>query len=367
MEAATQFGSIPPDVLRVQDYEYHARAALDPGLWAWLDGPAGEGLTRRWNREAFDRLAFAGMQLAGVSGIETAIELFGRRLAHPVILAPIAYQKLLHPNGECASAMAAAATDAVYVLSNLASTSMEDIAAVRDHAPQWFQLYWQPDRGLTRQLLQRAETAGYEAIILTVDASVTGTRYALSRSGFRMPAHVSAVNVPEHVHRPEDGASVGMIAARHSASWQDVEWLCAQTRLPLLLKGQLIASEARRCADHGVRGVVVSNHGGRCLDGLQPAIDVLPAIADACGGDLPLILDSGIMRGTDVVKALARGARAVMIGRAYALALAAAGPLGVAHVVRMLKEELAVAMAQIGCQTIADVSGIQIASLAERR
>ncbi|MGE3247492.1 MAG: alpha-hydroxy acid oxidase [Beijerinckiaceae bacterium] len=357
------FGVIPPDVLCADDYEAHTRARLDPGIWAWLDGPAGDGLTRRWNREAFDRLAYAGMRMADLARFDCSVELFGRKLAHPLILAPVAYQRLLCPDGERASAMAAAATDTTFILSNLASERLEDIAALRESAPQWFQLYWQPDRGLTQSLLQRAEAAGYAAIVLTIDAAVTGGRYALLRSGFQMPADVTAANVPANAHATSVHDSAATIASRHAANWRDVEWLAAQTGLPLLLKGLLTPEEARRGASAGVKGLIVSNHGGRCLDGLQPAIDALPDIVAACGDAFPVLMDGGVSRGSDVAKALARGARAVLVGRAYAMALAVAGPLGVAHVVRTLTEELTIAMTLTGCMTPTDLRRLPLVSV----
>lgn len=356
---APRLDRIPRDVVALTDYEPLARERLDDNAWAYLAGGAGDGVTARANRAAFDALHLVPRVLAGPGG-NTAIELLGLTLRHPVLLAPVAYQRLFHPDGERATAMAAAALDTVMVASTQASTSLEDIASAGDGAPQWFQLYLQPDRGITRTLVARAEAAGYRAIVVTVDAPLSGLRNAEQRAGFRLPPDIRAVNLDglpaAAPAEPHGDNPVFAAAARNAAGWDDIGWLVQTTSLPVVVKGLLSPNDARRAIDAGAAAIVVSNHGGRTLDSAVPAILALPRIADAVAGRIPLLLDGGVRRGTDVLKAIALGARAVLIGQPYAMALAAAGPLGVAHVLKVLSEELAMAMVLAGVQRLDQVS-----------
>lgn len=344
---------IPREIACASDYETFAQARLDDNAWSYLAGGAGDGVTQAANRAAFDSLSLMPRVMRGSAGASTRVSLLGHDLAHPVLLAPLAYQRLFHPDGEAATAMAASAVDALMVAATLSSLPMEMIAAQAQGSPQWFQLYLQPDRGVTRALLQRAEAAGFSAIVLTVDAPVSGIRNAEQRAGFHLPPDIVAANfagLPEPVLLRE-GHPVFDIAMAHAPSFADLAWLVAQTALPVIVKGVLHAADAREALAQGAQGIIVSNHGGRTLDTLVPAITALPRIADAVGDDAPLLLDGGVRRGTDVLKALALGARAVLVGRPYAIALAAAGPLGVAHCIRLLVEELAVAMALTGTRS----------------
>lgn len=262
------------------------------------------------------------------------------------------------------AALAAAAQEAGFVLSTQASVPLEDIAdaiAADDlRGPLWMQLYIQPDRDFTRTLLKRAEGAGYEAIVLTVDAPTSGVRDRERRAGFRLPAGISAMNLhgmarpPARELGPHDSALFDDLL-HHAPTWDDVAWLQSQTRLPVLLKGVLHADDARQAQRLGVQGLIVSNHGGRTLDTVLPTARALPRIVDAVGSDMPVLVDGGIRRGTDVLKALALGARAVLIGRPHVHALATAGALGVAHCIRLLRDELEAAMALTGCATLADI------------
>lgn len=350
---------IPREIAAVADYAAYAYERLDDNAWSYLAGGAADELTLRWNRESFDRLRLKPRVLAAVAGGHTRTTLFGVDHPHPILLAPVAYQRLAHPDGELAVAQAAAATDTPLVLSTLSSTRLEDIAAVPG-LPLWFQLYIQPDRGLTRALVARAEASGCRVLVVTVDAPISGVRNREQRAGFRLPPGIAAVNLPGLPEAPSQPPGKGQsqifdgLMAR-SPTWADLEWLRGLTTLPLVVKGILAPEDAVRAAELGADGVAVSNHGGRTLDTLPAAIDALPAIADAVGGRLTLLLDGGIRRGTDVLKALALGARAVLIGRPYIYGLAAAGPLGVAHVVRLLRDELEAAMALCGCATIGDI------------
>ncbi len=356
--------AIPPDTVSLADYQRHAQANMDAAAWAYVQGGAGDEHTVEENALAWQRLQLLPRVLRRTAGGHTRTELLGRSLAHPLLLAPVAYQQLAHPEGEMDAALAAAAQEAGFVLSTQASTRLEDIgAAIAEdtlRGPLWMQLYIQPDKGFTKALMDRAEAAGFEAIVLTVDAPTSGVRDRERRAGFRLPAGVSAVNLqgmasaPVHDF-PANGSALFDDLLHHAPTWDDVAWLQTQTRLPILLKGVLHADDARQARSMGVQGLIVSNHGGRTLDTVLPTAKALPRIVDAVGADMPVLVDGGIRRGTDVLKALALGARAVLIGRPYMHALATAGALGVAHAIRLLRDELEAAMALTGCATLADI------------
>jgi 4-hydroxymandelate oxidase len=357
--------TIPPGVVALADYEAHARQVLSPEAWAYFSGGAADELTLRANRSAWDALPLHPRVLRPMAGSHTRVDLLGRTLAHPILLAPIAYQRLLHPGGEVASALAATALQAGVVLGTLASMPMEDVAqtVLGDplRGPLWFQLYLQRDRGATRALVQRAEQAGFEALVLTVDAAVHGARDRERRAGFSLPPGVHAVNLTPPaapIARDCQGAHQGLCAglADEAPTWADVEWLQQNTRLPVLLKGVTHPDDAVQAAAMGVAGLVVSNHGGRTLDTVPATAWLLPRIADATGGHLPLLVDGGIRRGTDVLKAMALGASAVLVGRPYAWGLATAGAQGVAHVLRLLRDELEIAMVLSGVATLQDAT-----------
>ncbi|MBA2963365.1 MULTISPECIES: alpha-hydroxy-acid oxidizing protein [Ramlibacter] len=347
--------ALPPGVVALSDHEARARTGLDPNTWAYLDSVAGDGLTRRANRAGWNALQLWPRVLAPLAGLSTEVTLAGSRLAHPLLVAPLAHQRLLHGDGEVASAIAASAQQAGFVLSTLSNVPLETVAAAvrndQDRGPLWFQLYLQADRARSLDLIRRAEAAGYEALVLTVDAPVNGVRDAERRAGFRLPSGVVAANLASTA--AGDGTLAGLLA--RAPTWADVEWVAAQTRLPLWIKGVLHPADARRAQALGVAGLVVSNHGGRTLDGTPATAQALPQIAKATGGTLPLIVDGGIRRGTDVLKALALGASAVLIGRPVGWGLASAGALGVSHVLRVLRDELEAAMALSGVTSLRDM------------
>ncbi|NML16328.1 alpha-hydroxy acid oxidase [Azohydromonas caseinilytica] len=349
---------IPAGIAGAADYEPHARERMDPAAWAYLCGGAGDEITLRANREAWDALRLLPRVLRSLAGGSAGIELLGRRLQSPLLVAPMAFQRLAHPDGEAATALAAAAQGAGLVLSAQASQRLEDVAAlVRDEAdrgPLWFQLYLQPDRGHTLELVERAEAAGFEALVLTVDAPTSGARDRERRAGFQLPPGVSAVNLRPRPAQAAPGDFFAQVVAQ-APTWEDVAWLLSATRLPLLLKGVLHPADARQALALGVAGLIVSNHGGRTLDTAVSTARALPRIADALGGALPLLVDGGIRRGTDVLKALALGAQAVLLGRPVLHGLATAGALGVAHVLRLVRDELEIAMALCGCRCVADI------------
>ncbi|QHS10674.1 alpha-hydroxy acid oxidase [Sinimarinibacterium sp. NLF-5-8] len=351
---------IPSDVAAVADYEPLARARMSEAAWAYFCGGSADESTLRDNCAAFARIRLQNRVLADVAGGDTALELFGSRYPHPVFVAPVAFQKLAHPEGEHATALGASALQAAMVLSTQSSTPLEAVAQTAQ-APLWFQLYIQPDRDFTRALVQRAEAAGYRALVVTVDAPINALRNREQRAGFALPPGIEAVNLRGMRALPPQSARAGdsllasaLLAA--APTWNDVDWLRAQTRLPILLKGITAPQDAQRALDHGVSGLIVSNHGGRTLDTLPASIDALPAIARAVKGRVPLLLDGGIRRGSDVFKALALGASAVLVGRPIIHALAAAGAPGVAHVLHLLRTELEVTMALCGCRTLAQIN-----------
>lgn len=351
--------AIPRAIAAVADYVPFARERMSGGAWAYLSGGAADEFTIAENEAAFRRLRLQNRVLASFVGAHTRLTLCGVPLDYPILLAPVALQKLAHPDGELASVLAASAMNALTIVSTESSVPLEDLAA-QAQAPLWFQLYIQTDRGFTRALIERAAAAGYRALVVTVDAPVNGARNREQRAAFAPPPGVDAANlrgmprqVPRIARAGETLFGSGLLDT--AATWRDLAWLRAQTSLPVLVKGILSADDAREAVAHGVVGIVVSNHGGRTLDTLPATIDALPAIADAVAGRVPLVLDGGVRRGTDVLKALARGATAVAIGRPYVYALAAAGAQGVAHVLHILRTELEMAMALTGCRTLADV------------
>ena len=349
------------------DHEAQARTQLSEQAWAYFSGGAADELSLGANRQAWDSQLLLPRVLQPLAGGHTQVQVLGRTLAHPILLAPVAYQALAHPQGEIATAQAAAALQAGMVLSTQASTRLEDVAATflpeAGRGPLWFQLYFQADRSATRELVVRAEQAGYEALVLTVDAPCSGARDRERRAGFQLPPGVSAVNLPPPAALQLSGPSAlfdGLL--QQAPSWDDVAWLQSQTRLPILLKGVLHPADARQACALGLAGLIVSNHGGRTLDTVPATAQVLPRIAEAVQGRLDLLVDGGIRRGTDVLKAIGLGAQAVLVGRPYVYGLAHAGALGVAHVLRLLRDELEIAMALCGCRTLAQAG----AALMER-
>jgi 4-hydroxymandelate oxidase len=434
--------TLPPDLHGVQDYEALAQPRMAPDAWAHINGVAGEGRTQQANRDAYARWCVLPRVLQPMAGASTAIRLLGQQLLHPFVLAPVAYQRLAHSQGELATAEAAMALGGGMVLSTQASHTLEDVARVArrglnwpepepgsssalkrrpaqgwavdqpglqtmgdaadvrsaqtaaDMAASttqaaftsalsgaagtntpgaaeantaaksptgpgmpWFQLYFQPERAHTLDLLRRAEAAGYAALVLTVDAPIK------LRHGFVLPPGVDAANLRDYPPAQHAAAALadsplfGHPLLATAPTWDDVAWLRSQTRLPIWVKGVLTAHDAQAALAHGADGLMVSNHGGRVLDGLPPTLHMLPGVVRAVREwaqarqrvPAPVLVDGGIRSGTDAFKAICLGASAVLIGRPYVHGLAAAGGLGVAHVIHLLRAELELSMLTAGC------------------
>lgn len=350
---------IPPDILCAADYAELARRFIPAPSYEYVAGGSGREDSVRGNEAAFARFAVMPRLLRDVTGGHTRLWLLGSQLAHPVLLAPVAFQKLAHPLGEVETARAAAALDACLVASTLSSCSLEEIAGAAGRE-RWFQLYFQPDRTHTLDLVRRAEVAGYRVLMVTLDASVQSPSLRSLRAGFRMPDGIGPANLASHatphqVLLEADQSVIFQGMMSEAPTWADLEWLLGETSLPVVVKGVLHPGDAGRLQALGVAGQVVSNHGGRALDCAPASLAALPAVRQAVGIDYPLLLDGGIRSGSDIFKALASGADAVLVGRLQVYALSVAGALGVAHLLKLLREELEVCMALAGCATLADI------------
>ncbi|MBS0468684.1 MAG: alpha-hydroxy-acid oxidizing protein [Proteobacteria bacterium] len=351
---------IPPDVWNAIDYERLAPQHMDAGRHAYVAGGCGWDRTVAANRAAFGDWAVLPHLLRDVRAGHTRLHLGGLELPHPFLLAPVAHQRLAHAEAEIATARAAAATGSCLVASTLSSCRLEQIAAAAGPA-RWFQLYLQPERAHSLDLLRRAEAAGYRAIVLTLDASIQLASRSALQAGFAMPADCQPANLTGYAQPPaptlaESESRIFQGAMRHAPTWDDLHWLLQQTRLPVWVKGVLHPDDARQLQAAGVAGLIVSNHGGRSLDGAPASLHMLPVIRAAVGTCYPLLLDGGVKGGQDAFKALALGANAVLVGRLQVWALAVAGALGVAHMLQLLIEELHACMAQAGCAQLSDIT-----------
>lgn len=353
---------IPPGILAARDYERLAGQFIPADRLAYIAGGSGEDWTAQANVAAFGRWSIVPRVLRDLRAGHTRVRVEAEEWAQPIGLAPVAFQKLVHPRGELETARAAAAAHTALLLSTLATTPLEDVARLlpaQEALPRpWFQLYLQPRREDTLALVRRAEAAGYGAIVLTLDASIQLASHRALRAGFRMPAdcvpaHGASAAVAPAV--PEGASRIFQGAMALGPRAEDLAWLRTATPLPVWVKGVLDPADARALADAGCAGLVVSNHGGRTVDGVAPSLSLLPAVREAVGPHVPLLFDGGIRSGADVFKALALGASAVLVGRLQLYALAAAGALGVAHLLRLLGEELQACMAVAGCARIADI------------
>ena len=352
--------AIPADLVSVSDYERYAKQHIPPAIFEYIQGGGADEITVQRNRRALDDLMILPRILQDCTAGGTHTTILGETLRHPVMLAPVAFHKLVHPLGELAMAQAASVLETGMIVSTLASESLEAIAAELD-SPKWFQLYFQQSRSFSLDLVRRAELAGYTALVITVDAPLHGIRNRAQRAGFVLPKGVSAVNLQKRPPLPSKTLEInqsivfqGMMS--EAPVWEDIRWLQQRTSLPIILKGVLNPADALVAADMGLAGVIASNHGGRTLDCVPSAVDILPLVRKTVGDDFLLLMDGGIQRGTDVFKAIALGADTVLIGRPQLYALAVAGALGVAHMLRVLREELEVTMSLAGTSNIGNIT-----------
>lgn len=356
-------GAAPPTPVRnpvnVADFQALARAVLPPASYEYIASGSTDEVTLRDNVAAFQRIGLLPPLLAGVGEADTSTVVLKQPVSMPILLAPVAGLGMFHAQGAPGAARAAAAAGTIAGVSSSAFSTVEEVAAAST-GPKWFQLYVPKDRGIARQVVERAERAGYKAIIVTVDLGER--KDADIRNRFSVPhpillAHLRSVGfaIPERMTY-EELLAFNAQAWDTTFTWKFFDWLRPLTKLPLLIKGVLRPEDAKQAVALGLEGMVVSNHGGRRLDGVPASIDQLPAVVDAVAGKSEVYLDSGIRRGTDVFKAVALGARAVLIGRAYAWALAADGETGVRRILQLLHEELISAMLASGCATLADIT-----------
>lgn len=344
------------------DFEERARALLSQMAYGYYSAGANDELTLRENRAAYERITIYPRMLRDVSERQMATTVLGQSISMPIMIAPMAFQKMAAPEGELATIKAANAANTIMVLSTLATCSIEEVAAAsKDNL--WFQLYVYRDRALTASLVERAETAGCKALVLTVDSPVLGRREADVRHGFHLPDGLGAANLAQAgidalPGKIGESALAAYISSLYDQglTWKDLEWLQGITKLPVLVKGVLRADDAVLATKHGAAGIIVSNHGGRQLDTAPATINVLAKVVDAVEDRAEVYVDGGIRRGTDVLKAIALGAKAVFVGRPILWGLAESGATGAASVLELLRGELDLAMALSGCKKLSDIT-----------
>lgn len=350
------------EILNLDSLEASARERLDGMLFDYIAGGAGDEWTLRENREAFSRIQLLPRMLRGVGRRDQHTTVLGTPISFPVLVPPMGFHGLCHPDAELATARGAARAETIFVASTVSNRSLEAIAEA-SNGPRWFQLYVYRDRGITRDLVDRATAAGYSALCLTVDTPLAGQRERDRRNRLRMPAHLGLENFPAaHAERHKSGSDRESSLARYIAemwdanlTWDDVNWLRSVSPLPVVIKGVLAPEDAALAVEHGAAAVIASNHGGRQLDGVPAPITVLPHIVDAVEGRAEVLLDGGVRRGIDVLKALALGARAVLVGRPVLWGLTLDGESGVVAVLDHLRGEIDLAMALAGCRALNEI------------
>lgn len=346
--------------LNVWEYEQLAEERLDEGAFGYFAGGAGDEWTLQENLAAFRRWLLRPRMLVDVGTAKTDTTVLGRAVTMPILVAPTAFHGIAHRDGELATDRAAAAAGTVMCLSCLASTTPAELAAGAPKGQRWFQLYWSRDRGFTKDLLAAVVEAGFEALVLTVDLPGVGRRERDLRSGFEIPEGYALPSLPSHLGGRDFHAALSELVDM-TLTWADLEWLRSNCSLPLLVKGVLTAEDATLACEHGAAGIVVSNHGGRQLDGVAASLDALPEAAEAVAGRAEVLMDGGVRRGTDVIKALALGAKAVMVGRPVIWGLAVDGEAGVRRVLELLREEVLLALVLLGCRTPDEVTREHVA------
>ncbi|PYJ05903.1 MAG: alpha-hydroxy-acid oxidizing enzyme [Verrucomicrobia bacterium] len=338
------------EAVSLSDFEELARRRMAHMAYELIAGGAADELTVRWNREALDQVRLRPRVLMDVSDVNTRTNLFGHDLTFPILLAPTSFHRIYHPEGELATARGASAGGAVYVVSSATTTLIEDIARVSTQ-PLWFQMYVQHDREFSRDVIKQAVVAGCRALCVTVDTPVLGARNRQQRAKVTMPPGLKT----PYLSDLNAGRGTLNEQKNYTMTWKDIDWVLSVARVPVLLKGILNPDDAERAVKTGVAGLIVSNHGGRNLDTLPATITALPAITKRVGDRVPILMDGGIRRGTDVLKAFALGAKAVLIGRPYLYGLGLAGSEGVTQVLKILRNELEMAMALTGRPNLASI------------
>jgi 4-hydroxymandelate oxidase len=346
--------------LNLNEIQTIAQSKIKPIFWDYFRSGSGDEITLKRNCQAFLNYQLLPKMLVDVSQRDLSTTILGQKVSMPILIAPTGFQCLAHPDGEIATAKSAVTAETIMVLSTMATTSLETVAQAQTLPYRWFQLYIHRDQELTKTLVKRAETAGYQGICVTVDAPVLGRREADIRNQFQLPPHLTLANLTG-LQLPETLSGSGLFAyfqqqISNQVTWKDIEWLKSFTNLPIVLKGILRFEDALQAYNLGVDAIIVSNHGGRQLDGAIATIDALPAITEILGDKMDILLDGGIRRGIDVVKALALGAKAVLIGRPILWGLAMDGEKGVNLVLQLLREELDLAIALIGCTTVGQIN-----------
>jgi 4-hydroxymandelate oxidase len=350
-------------LINLFDYEREAGRRVEPAAWGYIAGGANDEVTLGANRAAFDRITIRYRTMVDVTVRDLSTTVLGNRVSMPVLVAPTAMQKLAHPDGECATARAARAADTLMITSTTATTGLRDVISSAP-GPMWFQLYLYQDRGKSRALIEEAVRSGYTGVVLTVDAPLLGRRERDIRSGFTLPTGLTIANAAiagmEIVPEASGEASGLMLHFRslHDAALtpKDIAWVREVSGLPVVVKGIVRGDDADKAVEQGAEGIVVSNHGGRQLDTSIPSITALPEVVDAVGGRAEVYVDGGIRRGTDVLKALALGARAVLVGRPVLWGLAVNGEAGVRDVLELLRQELDLAMALAGTRNVSEIT-----------
>ena len=330
------------EFINLYDFEKKAEGKMTKMAFEYVASGAADEFTVKWNRQALDSIKLNPTVLTDVTKLDTKVSLFGHELSHPILIAPTAFHKIMHPEGELATARGASAASTIYVVSSFTTTPIEEIAKVATQ-PLWFQLYVRDDRAFTKDVVQKAEAQGCKAICVTVDTPVGGARNRQQRVKFKLP---------DNVHAPY---SVNLGPQKIPLTWKDIEWLQSFSKIPVLVKGILNPDDAERAIQKGVSGIIVSNHSGRNLDTVPATIEALPRIAAKVNKRVPILMDGGIRRGTDVLKAIALGANAVLVGKPICFGLACGGAEGVEKVLSILKYEFELAMALTGKASIASI------------
>ncbi|WP_159124462.1 alpha-hydroxy acid oxidase [Acinetobacter variabilis] len=347
---------IPAYLQTIADYEVEAEKHLSCMIWDYLQGGSMDEISVQNNLQQFQDIQLLPRMLKDLTQGSTELEMFGQKFPHPIFLAPIGHQQQFHPEAEAASALAAEVMGSNMILSTFTNTDMR--ALKQDNPRKWFQLYWQGDREKSLALIKMAEAHNYTALVITVDSPHTGIRDRERRAFFHLPEGMQHPHTPTHIPLPElkeGDHPVFNGLMKIAPTWEDIVWIVQQTHLPVILKGIVHPQDAQQAIQHGVKGLIISNHGGRVLDTCISPLIALQLIKKVVPADFPLIYDGGIRRGSDVFKAIALGASAVLIGRPYIYGLATAGALGVAHVIKILKEEFEITMALMGTATVADI------------